>query len=365
MDRHAPSISSDIPERLITPSQAAKLLGVHISTVRRWITRFQAKRFTGLQDRPRSGRPLTIKPSTRALVVALACERPADRAVPLRVQDLEPDVRRGGVADAVEDRIGVVLLRLVVEDEDDLSSRVEPRVIVVVELRGGDAEPGEHHRGGRFRVAREEADEVLEKLVALLLAGAAQRELRLLHVGQVLDDRDRLEVRASRQRRQSGLVEFRGNELHRNLGAALDSQGHIEEAIEACRRAIRSKPDSAAFENNLGVALGHRGQLAAAVNAYRRALQFKPDLYEAHNNLGNALADDGKPAEALPHYDFVLAREPWNVSALSNSGIALSMLGRYPEAIARLQKAVRLAPDNLNAQRNLAKARATMEQAGP
>jgi excisionase family DNA binding protein len=38
MDRHAPSISSDIPERLITPSQAAKLLGVHISTVRRWIT---------------------------------------------------------------------------------------------------------------------------------------------------------------------------------------------------------------------------------------------------------------------------------------------------------------------------------------
>ena len=53
------------------------------TTVRRWITRFQAKRFTGLQDRPRSGRPLTIKPSTRALVVALACERPADRAVPL------------------------------------------------------------------------------------------------------------------------------------------------------------------------------------------------------------------------------------------------------------------------------------------
>jgi Flp pilus assembly protein TadD len=41
------------------------------------------------------------------------------------------------------------------------------------------------------------------------------------------------------------------------------------------------------------------------------------------------------------------------------------MLGRYPEAIARLQKAVRLAPDNLKAQRNLAKARAMIEQAGP
>jgi tetratricopeptide (TPR) repeat protein len=39
------------------------------------------------------------------------------------------------------------------------------------------------------------------------------------------------------------------------------------------------------------------------------------------------------------------------------------MLGRYDEAIARLQKALQLAPDNLNAQRNLAKARAMMQQA--
>jgi len=53
------------------------------TTVRRWLGRFVAKRCDGLQDRPRSGRPLAIKPSTRALVVAVACERPADRDVPL------------------------------------------------------------------------------------------------------------------------------------------------------------------------------------------------------------------------------------------------------------------------------------------
>jgi tetratricopeptide (TPR) repeat protein len=69
--------------------------------------------------------------------------------------------------------------------------------------------------------------------------------------------------------------------------------------------------------------------------------------------------------QALPHYDFVLAREPWNFYALNNSGIAFSMLGRYDEAIARLQKAVQLAPNNEGAQRNLTKARAMMEQAGP
>jgi transposase len=53
------------------------------TTVRRWLSRFAARRCDGLQDRPRSGRPLAIQPSTRALVVALACERPADRHVPL------------------------------------------------------------------------------------------------------------------------------------------------------------------------------------------------------------------------------------------------------------------------------------------
>jgi transposase len=53
------------------------------TTVRRWLGRFVAKRCDGLQDRPRSGRPLATKPATRALVVAVACERPADHDVPL------------------------------------------------------------------------------------------------------------------------------------------------------------------------------------------------------------------------------------------------------------------------------------------
>ena len=53
------------------------------TTVRRWLARFIAKRCDGLQDRPRSGRPLGIKPATRALVVALACSRPGEHAVPL------------------------------------------------------------------------------------------------------------------------------------------------------------------------------------------------------------------------------------------------------------------------------------------
>src|SRR5207253_11129738 len=53
------------------------------TTVQRWRTRFMAAGCDGLQDRPRRGRPSSLRPTTHALVVALACEPPEDRDVPL------------------------------------------------------------------------------------------------------------------------------------------------------------------------------------------------------------------------------------------------------------------------------------------
>jgi transposase len=53
------------------------------TTVQRWRARFLASGCDGLHDRPRRGRPRVLPPTTRALVVALACERPAERDVPL------------------------------------------------------------------------------------------------------------------------------------------------------------------------------------------------------------------------------------------------------------------------------------------
>jgi transposase len=53
------------------------------TTVQRWRARFLVAGCDGLQDRPRRGRPTVLPPTSRALVVALACERPAERNVPL------------------------------------------------------------------------------------------------------------------------------------------------------------------------------------------------------------------------------------------------------------------------------------------
>jgi transposase len=61
----------------------AEQAGMSRTTVQRWRARFLADGCNGLQDRPRLGRPRVLPLTSRALVVALACERPAQRAVPL------------------------------------------------------------------------------------------------------------------------------------------------------------------------------------------------------------------------------------------------------------------------------------------
>ena len=74
-----------------------------------------------------------------------------------------------------------------------------------------------------------------------------------------------------------------------NLGNALADVGRLDEAIAACRQAIRLKPDLAEAHYNLGIALQGKGQLDEAIAAYRQAIGIKPDFAKAHYNLGSTL----------------------------------------------------------------------------
>ena len=57
-------------------------------------------------------------------------------AVAARDHHFGAGVGVAGVAFAVENRIRIVFLRLMIEDQDDFAARVDGRVIVVVRVRG-------------------------------------------------------------------------------------------------------------------------------------------------------------------------------------------------------------------------------------
>jgi transposase len=61
----------------------ARRLGVCVDTVRKWRARFCGRGLPGLADRPRPGRRRTFAKTTEVEVKALACELPAESAVPL------------------------------------------------------------------------------------------------------------------------------------------------------------------------------------------------------------------------------------------------------------------------------------------
>jgi hypothetical protein len=71
----------------------ARTVGCAPNTVRTWRRRFAAKGVEGLKDRPRSGRPPVYGDRDRAVVVAIACELPAQRGLPLSRLSLN-DVHR-------------------------------------------------------------------------------------------------------------------------------------------------------------------------------------------------------------------------------------------------------------------------------
>ena len=60
----------------LTTEQIAERVGCSERTVKKWRPRYQRRGLEGLRDAPRSGRPLTHGPETRALLIAKACTRP-------------------------------------------------------------------------------------------------------------------------------------------------------------------------------------------------------------------------------------------------------------------------------------------------
>ncbi len=120
-----------------------------------------------------AGGPIEGTTDLAGAMVRIGRDQQRHRAMTLGDHHLGAGVRVARVALAVEDRIGVLLLRLMVEDQNDFAARVDARVIVIVKLGRGDAEAGEDHRSFEYAVVRVIAGGV-GSMVALLGAGGCE-----------------------------------------------------------------------------------------------------------------------------------------------------------------------------------------------
>jgi len=138
-----------------------------------------------------------------------------------------------------------------------------------------------------------------------------------------------------------------------NLGAVLQAEGKVDEAIARLRRALEIWPHNATAENNLGAALLSQGKLAEAISHFRQALESRPDYVDAHYNLGDVLLSQGNSEEAISHFQAVLRLEPDNADAHNDLGSAYSMLGKIGPAAAEFEAAIRINANHSSAHDNL------------
>ena len=140
---------------------------------------------------------------------------------------------------------------------------------------------------------------------------------------------------------------------HSNLGNTLRDLGRLEEAEASCRQAISLKPGIPEAHTNLGNTLRDLGRLEEAEASYRKAIALKPDYAGAYNNLGIMLQELGRSKDAEASYRQAITVKPDFVDAHSNLGITLRDLGRLEEAEASYRKAIALKPDYAEAHNNL------------
>src|ERR1700682_181478 len=111
-----------------------------------------------------------------------------------------------------------------VEYQDDLAACVQARVVVVVQLGRGDSVTGECYWTGHGNVVWGIAVGIGEVEYFTLSVGL-DREMRLLAVGVIFDERDFLEDGL-----QSGFGELGGDPLYGDLGAARGGEGGFQGA---------------------------------------------------------------------------------------------------------------------------------------
>jgi tetratricopeptide (TPR) repeat protein len=133
------------------------------------------------------------------------------------------------------------------------------------------------------------------------------------------------------------------------LGMAHDWNGDIEEAIDACQRAVELDPTYAEGYAYLAEAYTDAGRWAEATQTAQTALQLNDRSVDAHRNYGYTLEIQGNYWGALEAYEQALAIHP-NLGYIHISvGRIYRKLGDIDAAINSFQQAAEINPGDAQA----------------
>ena len=84
----------------------------------------------------------------------------------------------------------------------------------------------------------------------------------------------------------------------------LYTSGYILETEIRCTKLLETYPQSHIIYNILGASLQGQKKINEAINKYNKSIELKPDYAEAYSNLGVALQALGKYEESIKSYSY-------------------------------------------------------------
>ncbi len=115
------------------------------------------------------------------------------------------------------------------------------------------------------------------------------------------------------------------------LGSLLRDQGRLDEAISACRLAVKINPGDAEAWNNLGMSYRRKEMKDLAMTSYQRAVEVYPRFAEAWHNMGSIQDEHSKRIE---YFKKAITIKPQFVEAWRNLVIAYYENQNYQMAMA-------------------------------
>lgn len=131
------------------------------------------------------------------------------------------------------------------------------------------------------------------------------------------------------------------SELYRDIGAALEGKGELDQALRSYEQAAELAPEDAAVQHGLASVLFALGRKDEAISHYETAVRLSPGNPLFQNDLGAALASVQRAADALPHYEEAARLDPSSADFQNNLATALARSGQEDAAIGHYQVAIR------------------------